>query len=492
MQARFTIKAINSQDGYLTVYLSLIFGIVLSLVLTLVEGAALGASRAQAELVADLGMDSAFAEYHREILNQYELFFLDTSYGEADGGLGSTQEHLLDYMEYNMTPKKEMNMGGCSLLTLENVQLNINEVSFATDDNAAAWKVQAVNYMKSVYGGDLVSTVKGYVDVVNGNQMAVRDIKGEVSENKAAFEEALKENEIIEYTGETEGGNSYSQITDVFDSITGSGLLSIVMPSGKTISGTSVDTSKYFTSRKNAGNVNKGIGLHEGVSKADGIDDEIIFNEYLMKMYGNYANPKEEGHLDYQIEYILYGKDSDEANLRECVEKIYAIRAVSNMLYLMSDSWKYNEVHSLALAICTILLVPQLADVLTLIILGIWALAEAIVDVRSLLNGEKVPLLKSSSDWNLDLGSLLSFDFLRTGGNSHGLEYQDYLRVLLALQNPEEKVNRSLDIVEMDIRATDGNENFRIDRCIDYMEVNFGFVDTRGREFVFDKKMCYE
>ena len=488
MQARFKLY----EDGYLTVYLSLIFGIVLSLVLSLVEGAALGASRAQAELVADLGMDSAFAEYHREILNQYELFFLDTSYGEADGGLGSTQEHLLDYMEYNMTPKKELNMGGYTFLTLENIQLNINEASYATDDNASVWKAQAVNYMKSVYGGDLVSTVKGYVDVVNGNQMTVRDIKGEISAKKAEFEKVLREKKIIEYGSETDSGYSYSKINDVFDSITGSGVLSIAMPSGKAISGTSVDTSKYYTSRKKAGNANKGIGLHDGVSKADGIDDEIIFNEYLMKMYGNYAEPKKEGYLDYQIEYILYGKNSDEANLRECVERIYALRAVSNMIYLMNDSWKYNEVHVIALAICSILLIPELADVLTIIILGVWALAEAIVDVRSLLNGEKVPLIKSSSDWNLDLSSMFSFDFFKTGGSSNGLKYEDYLRVLLALQNPEEKVNRSLDIVEMDIRATDGNENFRIDRCIDYMEVNFGFVDTRGREFVFDKMICYE
>lgn len=61
-------------DAYLTVYLSLIFGIVLSLLFVLIEGAAIGALRAQAEIVADLGLDSVFAEYNREILDQYDLF----------------------------------------------------------------------------------------------------------------------------------------------------------------------------------------------------------------------------------------------------------------------------------------------------------------------------------------------------------------------------------------------------------------------------------
>ena len=68
-------------NAYLTVYLSLIFGIVLSLLFVLIEGAATGAIRAQAELVADLGIDSVFAEYNRELLEQYRLFFIDSSYG---------------------------------------------------------------------------------------------------------------------------------------------------------------------------------------------------------------------------------------------------------------------------------------------------------------------------------------------------------------------------------------------------------------------------
>ena len=55
-------------NAYLTVYLSLVFGIILSLLFVFIEGAAIGAVRAQAELVADLGLDSVFAEYNREIL----------------------------------------------------------------------------------------------------------------------------------------------------------------------------------------------------------------------------------------------------------------------------------------------------------------------------------------------------------------------------------------------------------------------------------------
>ena len=44
--------------------------------LTLIEGAAVGATRLQAELAADLGLDSVFAEYHRELMKQYGVFYI--------------------------------------------------------------------------------------------------------------------------------------------------------------------------------------------------------------------------------------------------------------------------------------------------------------------------------------------------------------------------------------------------------------------------------
>ena len=109
------------------------FGIVLSLLFVFVEGAAIGAVRAQAELVADLGLDSVFAEYHRELLEQYELFYVDSSYGGVNGGIGMVEKHLSDYMEYNLNPEKDLHLlGQTTLLKLINPYLEIAEVSCAS------------------------------------------------------------------------------------------------------------------------------------------------------------------------------------------------------------------------------------------------------------------------------------------------------------------------------------------------------------------------
>lgn len=174
MQTRF--------DAYLTVYLSLIFGIVLSLLFVLIEGAAIGAVRAQAELVADLGLDSVFAEYSREILDQYDLFFVDSSYGSVNGGTGMVERRLADYMSYNMTPDKGLVMPfEHNLLRLENPYLEISEVSCASDDECMVWKAQAVEFMKAVYGGDLVSTVQEHIDTVKSNGLTEKDAAGEIA-----------------------------------------------------------------------------------------------------------------------------------------------------------------------------------------------------------------------------------------------------------------------------------------------------------------------
>ena len=493
MQTKSKFKSKPAEGAYLTIYLSLTFGIVLSLLLALIEGATIGAVRAQAELVADLGMDSIFAEYHRELLNQYELFFIDSSYGGSNGGIGKTETHLKKYMDYNMNPETDLSvLGADTLLKLSNPYLELEEVSFASDNNGAVWKSQAVQYMKAVYGGDLISTVQGHLSTVNGNELATRDIDGELAEQKSAFEETLAEKGIVEYSSESDEGYSYKKVTDISDSLIGDGVLALAMPKGSSISGTTINKTEYISHRIKTNQANKGVGLHSGAPVANGLEDELIYGEYLMKMCGSYTNKKVEGFLAYQLEYILYGKDSDVSNLRTCVERLLALRAVSNFIYLNSDSGKSAEVRVIAAIICTLLLAPELTEILTYIILAVWALAEAVVDVRTLLDNGKVPLLKNSSDWCLGLTNLFDKELSGSKDNANGLSYQDYLRIFLGLMDKKDKVLRILDIVEMDMRKTQGNENFRIDQCIDYIKADFGFMDAQGHEFVFQKKMCYE
>lgn len=480
-------------NAYLTVYLSLIFGVVLSLLFVLIGGAAAGAVRMQAELVADLGMDSVFAEYNRALLNQYQLFFIDASYGGKNGGIGMVETHLSDYMSRNMNPEKDLFLSGeHTLLKLRNPYLEIDEASYASDENGMVWKAQAVHYMKAVYGGDLLSKVQEHMNTVKSNGFNTKDVYDETAAKIQAFEEVLEQKEIQEFDTESEEGYSYQKVSGLFDTFAGEGLLKLALPTGHTVSGAVMDAGPYFSARKKNGKINQGTGLHKGADKPDKLTDELIFGEYLIKLYGCYTQPKKEGLLQYQNEYILYGFNSDAANLRRSVEVLFALRAAANLSSLYADSVRKSEVDVISLIICSLLLSPELSNALSAIILGIWALAEAVADMHQLLNGGRVSLVKEHKEWSTSLTGILTGNLHGNSTYNKGLSYQDYLRVFLGLMNKEQKVTRSLDIVEMDLRQTEGNSYFRIDRCIDYMKVNFGFEDANGHEFVFYKKMCYE
>ena len=72
----------QSTPGYMTVYLALVMGILLSLILTVLTAVRISTIRMYIECCADMALDSALAEYHREMLDQYDLFFY--RYGVSD------------------------------------------------------------------------------------------------------------------------------------------------------------------------------------------------------------------------------------------------------------------------------------------------------------------------------------------------------------------------------------------------------------------------
>ena len=61
----------------------------------------------------------------------------------------------------------------------------------------------------------------------------------------------------------------------------------------------------------------------------------------------------------------------------------------------MGDSVKKSEAMALAATISTLLLIPEAAEAVKQLILLAWAAGEGVIDIRSLLSGNKVPLVKT-------------------------------------------------------------------------------------------------
>lgn len=471
------------KPGYLTVYLSLTLAIMMSLIFAIIEGARYSAMRLQVETVTDMGLDSVFSEFNRELLNQYDLFFIDTSYGAAKGSVANTGDHLQDYMSYNFDPKKEeaLTFFYKDFMDVNIMNVDIQEAAFATDDQGLVFKRQAIDYMKDKYMVMYFDVLKDQMNTVTSNGWNDGDIMDDLRQAVDEVEEAREE---IEENGDD---SLLEEYTDLILDIRGNGILNYVVPDISGISNQSVNLSNYVSNR----NLNRGCGLTEDVEAPDGVIDELIFGEYIMEKYGCFTDLKADSLLKYQIEYILMGKKSDTENLKDVVTLLLNLRAFANLAYLYTDSVKQNEVEVIAGVIAAAILLPELVDVIALIINIVWAYAEAMVDMRTLLSGGKVPLWKTGGSWNLSLTGLSSFAF-KKGSSETGVSYEEYLRIFVGLMDRQKKVMRSMDVAEMDIRQTEGNAHFRLDQCIDYLYVNLALSSGFGYNFLVHKRYRYE
>ncbi|MDE6319540.1 MAG: hypothetical protein K2M22_07525, partial [Lachnospiraceae bacterium] len=83
-------------------------------------------------------------------------------------------------------------------------------------------------------------------------------------------------------------------------------------------------------------------------------------------------------------------------------------------------------------------------------------------------SGGRVPVWKTAADWKTGINCIKNVrgSLTRDEGGT-GLNYKEYLQIMLFLQDEGTRTKRAMDVMEMDIRRTPGNEEFRIDACFD-------------------------
>ena len=108
------------------------------------------------------------------------------------------------------------------------------------------------------------------------------------------------------------------------------------------------------------------------------------------------------------MEYLIGGKTSDVANLKVVVRRLLLIREGINLAYLETDVQKSQEALTLALGVTSAVGNPELAEPVKHAILAAWAYAESVSDVRILLDGGHVSLIKTEAQWRTSLEHLTS------------------------------------------------------------------------------------
>lgn len=143
--------------GTITVFLSLVSVLFLSLVCTMVESARLQGARAWAAAVTDMGIFSVFGEYSTEILEKYDVLFLDGSYGNGEFEEERIALQMREFMRYNANPAEEMKLiKGRNLFPMEIEKCEVSGYTLATDEDGEAFYQQAVRNVKENLGTELL------------------------------------------------------------------------------------------------------------------------------------------------------------------------------------------------------------------------------------------------------------------------------------------------------------------------------------------------
>ena len=103
----------------------------------------MAAARTQILSGLDIGLYSLFGQYDRELLKEYDLFFLNGSGSSGTLNLAAVYDNLESYMK----PVLKQNSQKLSI-----VQGGLSGYRLATDENGEVFYRQAVSYMKDTLG----------------------------------------------------------------------------------------------------------------------------------------------------------------------------------------------------------------------------------------------------------------------------------------------------------------------------------------------------
>ena len=443
------------QKGSMTIAMCMMLSVMLGILAAGIQLCREQYARVQAVNAADTGLYSVFSEYERDLLEEYDLFFLDSGYGR--GSIDAF--HVVQQMENSMALTLESGIKGST-----QESCSITGYSLASDNDGEVFCAQAAAAVREHLGIEQQQEQK---------DTGAPPMPEEPEAEGAGMPEITPENNPLE----------------IIKRIRAMGILGLVLPNDAVISEKETDVSTFTSNR----NLQKGMG--DMKEQKTGAADKLFLQTYVMNKFGTYRVPGNPGALDYQVEYILGGRGSDRENLKKTVNRILLLREAANAAYLYTDPEKRAQSGALATSLCTALLIPEGAFVVEKLLLLGWAYGESLLDVRQLMAGGKVPLVKTGADWKLELSHIGQiFTLLQNGQteNTSGLDYNDYLQILLFTTSRHSLAFRCMDMIEQNIRLKPGKENFRIDSCMEGLEMETSFLSPSGKRWTAVRSYGYD
>ena len=496
-----------SLPAQLTVMAAMVLMVVISLITTCIKSSLQSGYYTVVKQSCRLSEESVFASYNNQLLKDFNIFALNKS--------DILNNKLCSYINENISSySPNISLSDCAF----------NTFSYMTDNEGYGVEEQIVKAMEygmysGVFGkeskyircGENISEAQSYSEQFNGDNANLKkelaDMLEQSDDGDMQYEDRQKEQintslnavwQLYEYLKSgicetvTEGriSNKYIEIQELAD--------------------------EYIKSR-DISFINKDVIKRsiEASGNEDTLKKNVLSTEYVAKHFICYTDTSPGDNdragssalLDYEMEYIIGGEHNDRENVYKVINQLSVIREGVNLSYLISSQDKMSEAYMLAAALVGVTGCDLAVRLVQYIIVSIWAYAESIVELRKLLAGETIALIKNRDNWILQLSSLVdeklnlqslinnitSYEAVNNkveeNGRDNGIGYKEYLKLLIMFMNKSDRNYRIAALMELRMIMY-GHSGFRMKNYI-YAAFGAAHFKMNGTGSVYRQKLSY-
>ena len=232
-----------------------------------------------------------------------------------------------------------------------------------------------------------------------------------------------------------------------------------------------------------------------------------IETAFIWKYFSSYVTAADNRphYFNNELEYVIRGSPDDDVNYEACRKRIFLMRNTLNLVSLYKDRSKVE----LIAAAAELITPGPLGAATQVLISEAWAALETEEDLKTLYSNGRVPVIKTSDQWQTDLSSVLDSSNVNKkldeesrqlldenreeisslpGFNkaaevlTEGLSYDEHLMIMIMCLNRNIRLLRLMDIVQI-------NMKYRYYRDFNLMEYYTGVryaISADGRDYVFE------
>lgn len=464
----------KSMKGSLTVFAAISFMLIAQMIFVLIESARYIEMDKITKMQSSSELESVFAEFCKPLWDEYHILGADFASDEI------SSEIIRLSQIYNAVDKT-------TLVRNSAEEFKVNRYEVLTDAKGRAFAAQVCNYMKKNITYEMARKLynnfnatkemtesREYKDSSIDDAVDALKSKDKPPDSKVAMFQTT-------YLGAAKTEDEQDSVDlERINTVKSKGILKLILGSDTGVSGKKIDAHSLVSKRA----LKKGINVE--IFSGSWMD-KVLLEQYSNIYMSNYISPKKNRALDYEYEYLIAGKSSDLENLKTVVTEILCIREVANSMFLMSDPEKSSEALAVASAMGGITLSPELIPVIKAGIIAAWAYCESILDLRALMKGKKIPLIKSRNTWTSNLSAInkLLDGSLMAKTDEHGVDYANYMGFLYMLKSEQTMSLRIMDMQEKTINLHKDYENIKMDNlmCSSVVEIKYEY-STLFSDFV--------